>query len=212
MTAIKPIENRRVTAVAAERYALNKQCSHPECREPATDPHHAFPRSAIGGDSWFVEIIEGIPLAGQSFPPIPHVTGLCRTHHEEVERGKAGHAWIRYNVEGDGLWTWWFRNDGEDGVGENLWAELGPLNPQPGSVEGKAKRKRFQGEARRKRRVISLRVPDDAPEDGAALLDEAVSELETKIKGESEHRPMYYTLMDALAYTNLNADETDFAE
>jgi hypothetical protein len=55
MTALKPLENRRVRAVPSERYPLNKKCAHPECNEDAVDPHHAFPRSAIGGDSWFVE-------------------------------------------------------------------------------------------------------------------------------------------------------------
>jgi hypothetical protein len=37
-----------------------------------------------------------------------------------------------------------------------------------------------------------------------------VSILETKISGEEKHRPIYYTLIDALNFTITNADETDF--
>jgi hypothetical protein len=70
-------------------------------------------------------------------------------------------------------------------------------------------RKRFKGEARRTRSTISLKVPKDADEDGAGLLDEAVATLESKISGENP-RPVYFTIMDALNYTLLNAGEDDF--
>lgn len=217
MTALKPLENRRVRAVASERYPLNKKCAHPECNEPAVDPHHAFPRSAIGGDSWFVEIRDETPTGEQyegtdhnvivpTLTIIPHVTGLCREHHEAVERHDA---WIKLE---DGVWMWYDRvPDDKVLLGETGWEPRGPLNPQPGSVEGKTKRKRFQGEARRTRRTISLRVPDDAGEDGAALMDEAVESLEEKINpDDTKRRPIYFTLMDAVNYTLLNAGPDDF--
>jgi len=166
VTAIKPIDNRKVHSVASERYPLNKKCSHPECNEDAVDPHHAFPRSLIKGDSWFVQI----DLDDGEWIIIPHVTGACRAHHDQYESRAL---WLRWDVEGDGLWTVWYRNDGKDGVGSEIWAELGPLNPQPGSVEGKPKRPRFKGEQRRKRRTISIRVPDDT-ENGGEVWDELV--------------------------------------
>lgn len=222
MTALKPVENRRVRAVASERYLLNKVCAHPECKEPVNDPHHAFPRSAIGGDSWFVEILEtrvltspedGSSIDYEDFQIIPHVTGLCRAHHDQVEIHES---WIKLE---DGVWNWYDRaeeevphqNDAYMYEGhEPEWTLVGPLNPQPGSVEGKPKRKKFQGKDRRERKVISVRVPNDAEEDGAGLLDDAIEALETKLQGDREHRPIYYTIMAALNYTNLNADETDF--
>lgn len=202
MTALKPIENRRVRAVASERYPLNAKCAHPECGEDTADPHHAFPRSAIGGDSWFVAIHHG-DEAGitANTEIIPHVTGLCREHHRLVEEHLS---WIKLE---DGEWRWYERNDGNH---ENAWDFMGPLNPQPGSREGKPKKRRFKGEARRKRRVVSIRVPNDAVEDGAALLDEALEEVEAKIQGDQPHRPPYYTILNALDYVLLNADETDF--
>lgn len=240
MTALKPIENRRVRGVASERYPLNKKCAHPECSEPAVDPHHAFPRSEIGNDSWFVEIVADIYGENDGLSDIidgtimresetnirdvvaviPHVTGLCRVHHDAVEEHRA---WIKLE---DGVWNWydlaptppeeaerWSQETGEhpDAYPVDTWELLGPLNPQPGSVEGKSKRRRFKGEARRKRRTISLRVPDDAGEDGAALLDEQIEALEAKINPDDDkRRPIYYTIMDALSFTNLNAGADDF--
>lgn len=151
--------------------------------------------------------------------PIPHTTGLCRAHHDAVEDHDAKILLV------GGTWTWhdsreptadetgaWSAATGEhpDSYPVDCWEEVGPLNPQPGSREGKAKRKRFQGEARRKRKVISIRVPDDAGEDGAALIDEAVAELEAKLTPNGEPRPIYFTIKNALDFTLLNADETDF--
>ncbi len=175
MTALKPIENRRVRAVASERYPLNRKCAHPECSEDAVDPHHCFPRSYIAGDSWFVEIVphttdDEDPVdyimrvePGQAVI-IPHVTGLCRAHHDNVELHDA---WIKLE---EGEWRWYDRWHKTAKVGEGLkfergagdegcppergcneWEPIGPLNPQPGSVEGRPKRPRFKGEARRQR-------------------------------------------------------------
>lgn len=220
MTALKPIENRRVLAAASERYPLNRKCAHPDCSEPTVDPHHAFPRSEIAGDSWFVIIADPETGSYDGVQPIPHVTGLCRDHHNAVEEHDA---WIKYE---DGVWNWydlaptppeeaerWSQETGEhpDAYPVDTWKLLGPLNPQPGSVEGKPKRRRFKGEERRKRRTISLRVPDDAGEDGAALLDEQIEALEAKINPDDDkRRPIYYTIMDALSFTNLNAGADDF--
>lgn len=210
MTALKPLENRRVRAVPSERYPLNKKCAHPECGEDAVDPHHAFPRSAIGGDSWFVELLEDVnpdTLEPILSTPFPHVTGLCRAHHDDVEEHRA---WVKLE---DGVWNWYNRHSRpprhDDEITPAAWTLAGPLNPQPGSVEGKAKRRRFQGEAKKKRKTISIRVPDGADEDGAGLLDEAVGILEEKISGDNP-RPVYFTIMDALAFTNLNAGPDDF--
>lgn len=216
MSALKPIENARVLGVAAETYPLNRVCAHPECREATDDPHHCFPRSRQIGGSYFVEItfdttqeaealaaLLGVKANGCAVV-IPHAVGLCRNHHDMVEEH---FAWIKLDLE-TGVWSWWESNDQKDGTA--LYAELGALNPQPGSVEGKPKKKRYKGEARKKRRVLSVRVPDDADENGAELFDEAIEALEEKIMGGEERRPIYFTLMNALDYTLLNADATDF--
>lgn len=213
VTCLKPIESRAVRGVASERYPCNKKCAHPECAEPAVDPHHCFPRSQIGNDSWFVEIIDHSPTeavnTAKAVSVIPHVTGLCRAHHDDVEQHRA---WIKLE---DGVFAWWDRQHSEfnEEVGsEDAWLELGPLNPQPGSVEGKPKRRKFKGEERRQRKTISLRVPDDASEDGAGLLTDLIDQLEGRIQGgdEAKHRPPYFTLCDALNFAILNANHDDF--
>lgn len=230
MTALKPLETRLVRGVPSERYPLNKRCSHPECTEDAVDPHHVFPRSQIVGDSWFVaisfkgtqdELNKQEDLSGLDFSRfggdqsewtsiIPHVTGLCRKHHDDIEQHRA---WVKLE---DAVFQWYIRQsvgnpdaDYEDVGPSDEWVFLGPLNPQPGSVEGKAKRKKYQGEERRQRKTISLRVPADSGEDGAALLDELIDQLEERINP-GKHRPPYHTLVDALNFTVLNAGSDDF--
>jgi hypothetical protein len=86
---------------------------------------------------------------------------------------------------------------------------VGDLSPQPGAT-GK-KRKRFKGEKRRKRRTISIRVPQDEQEDGAGLLDEKFDSMR-ELLGQDESYPPYYVISAALDYTLLNADATDFEE
>lgn len=207
--------------VASERYPLNDTCSHPECSEPAVDPHHIFPRSSIGNDSWFVEIVVAI----ERIPPldpngrdvdcvivIPHVTGLCRAHHDDVE---AHDSWIKLE-EGQFVWYDRMRHEGGRGVRPSdptwtnvEWRTLGPIDPQPaGREKVRKKRRKFQGQARRQRGTVSIRVPKDELEDGAGLLEDAIAKLEDRL-GYEEHRPPYYTLMDGMNFSLLNMDYTD---
>lgn len=197
MTALKPIENRRVRAVASERYPLNEICAHPECSEPTADPHHAFPRSAIGGDSWFVEI-RHMSIRDDIVWTIPHVTGLCRAHHDAVELHDA---WIKLE---DGEFVWYDRQS-LDGIateqGKLEFVALGPLNPQPGSRTGKPKRKKFKGEKRRKRTTISIKVPKDEQEDGAGVWDDRLEQARERMEADGEldpDRPPYYLITDIL--------------
>jgi hypothetical protein len=213
VTALKPIEDRNVQGCLSDRYPLNEKCSQPECSDPVQSAHHCFPRSQVKVDSWFVKMnVEGEYLV------LPHVTGLCGSgttgHHGDVEEHRA---WIKLE---DGEFVWYERVDANDGPGEgnfgddwfvfggDWWHRVGNLNPQP-AHEGKPKRSKHKGEARRKRRTISLRVPDDAGEDGAGVLQDAVDTLEAKLRGDKKPRPMYYTLLDGVSYAHLNMDETD---
>jgi hypothetical protein len=189
MTALKPAETANVHGVMADRYPPNTQCAHPGCKEPAVDPHHIFPRSQIGNDSWFVTV--------DGSEPIPHVTGLCRAHHDDLEEHRA---WVRLE---DGIFNWYVRRDDD-------WLYRGRLNPQPPGQEARPKRDekrpRKTGEERRQRRTISLRVPNDADEDGAGLLDDAIEQAEERL-GHREPRSPYYTLMDALSLLILHGPE-----
>jgi hypothetical protein len=156
VTALKPTENRRVRGVAAERYPLNAVSSHPESDAPADDPHHIFPRSAIGGDSWFVEITDD-----EETTVIPHVTGLSREEHDRVEQHEA---WIKLE---DGVFVWYDREPDVEGPVTDSWVRVGPLDPQPGGREKvhKPKKMRLQGDERAARKTISVRLPEGV--DGA---------------------------------------------
>lgn len=207
MTALPPIEGRLIRGVSSQRHPLNDTCSHPDCSEPAVDPHHIFPRSSIGNDSWFVEIeYEGNFPGGKDVCVIPHVTGLCRAHHDDVEEHRA---WIKLE---DGKFVWYDQTN-EDHLNSqgngNVWQELGAIDPQPaGREKAHKKRKKFQGQKRRERKTISIRVPNDAGEDGAGLLEDAIASVDERL-GFEEARPPYFTLMDALSHVILNTDETD---
>lgn len=197
MTALKPIENRRVRGVAAERYPSNLICAHPDCDKPVDlrpdgtpTVHHIFPRSLTKSDSYFVEIetdieeLDSGPLGDANdwktvTIVVPHAVGLCGSgttgHHGDVEEHRS---WIKLE---DGVYVWYDRvppTDPKDELPEDWqeWKLVGPLNPQPGSVEGKPKRKRTKKGTpeRTARKTVSVRLPEDVSgDDWDELLEEA---------------------------------------
>lgn len=178
MTALKPIENLRVKGVPSTKYPTNDRCAHPDCTEPAGSVHHIFPRSLIGNGSYFV-LIEQEDGSGQI---VPHAVGLCGSgttgHHGDLEEHRS---WVK--LEGN-EYVWYDRvppTDPQDEIPEEWqeWVEIGPLNPQPGSREGKPKRRRLQGAEKARRKNISFWVPNDA-ENGAEVFDTLL--YETKLK------------------------------
>ena len=203
MTALKPIESRRVLGAVAGVYEANKVCAHPECAEPVPDKgHHIFPRSQIGNGLYFVQAWD--ESGREMFPhPIPHVTGLCRAHHDAVEQHDA---WIKLEDEG---FIWYDRGTRlgfDDGIDEHLddWVRVGPLDPQPGGREKarKPKRKRFAGDERRQRRTISIKVPNDR-ENGGEVWDEILELVKAKLVrlglySEDDQIPNYEALVAAL--------------
>jgi hypothetical protein len=192
VTALPPLETRQVKGMLAARYEANRTCSHPECVEPVPDRgHHIFPRSQIGNGNYFVQAwdADGKEMFAH---PIPHVTGLCRAHHDAVERHDA---WIKYE---DGSFVWYDRmlyqcrdclvGDGLNGVPKELasrcsdcqedWTLLGPLDPQPAGREKvrKPKRARLKGEDVAKRKTVTIKLPEGV--DGV-YWDELLAEAET---------------------------------
>lgn len=165
---------------------MNRVCAHPECTElvtlrPSGEPtvHHIFPRSMIGNDSYFVEITAP---NGES-KIIPHAIGLCGSgttgHHGDVEEHRA---WIKLE---EGEFVWYERqNTPQEATGAALspsddeWVRLGVLNPQPGSREGRPKRKRtVKGTTERaERKTVSVRLPEGVNGDD---WDELLTEAET---------------------------------
>lgn len=54
-------------------------------------------------------------------------------------------------------------------------------------------RQKFKGEARRNRKTISVKVPQDSQEDGAALWDDLIEQLRAKY--ETPDMPVYHCVM-----------------
>jgi hypothetical protein len=172
MTALPPLETRRVLGVDAAVYSTNRVCAHPECAEPVPDRgHHIFPRSQITNGKYFVQAwdADGKEMFAH---PIPHVTGLCRQHHDAVERHDA---WIKLE---DGQFVWYSRaqvsmrpnsESGEPWV--DTWIPFGPLDPQPGGREKirKPKRPRLKGDELAKRKTVTIKLPEGC--DGAMWED-----------------------------------------
>lgn len=152
MTALPPLETRRVLGVDAAIYAANRVCAHPECAEPVPDRgHHIFPRSQITNGKYFVQAWDAD--GKEMFPhPIPHVTGLCRNHHDAVEQHRA---WIKYE---DGVFVWWQRSASDP----LEWSLTGPLDPQPAGREkvNKPKRPRLKGDDRAKAKTVTIKLPE----------------------------------------------------
>ena len=179
--------------VESARYPLGTTTSYPDNDAEGTEAHHCFPRSQQIGDSWFVEItydskkeaeeqaaLLAVKAVKTGHPGgwgvvIPHVVNLTMEEHSRVEMHDA-----KILLE-DGVWVWYDaqkQNNDKDDHPE--WVKIGALNPQPGSREGKPKKKRrkkAEGEVLRNRGTWQVRVPKDEIEDGANLLDEDVEVL-----------------------------------
>lgn len=205
--------------VPSARYPLNATTSHPTNDAEATEAHHCFPRSQQIGDSWFVEIAydtkkeakEQAELFGVKATEItviiPHVTGLTMEEHTRVEMHDA-----KIVIE-DGVFVWYDRTgiEGIDYEAHDMekyaWTKVGPLNPQPGSREGKPKTKRRvkkEGEKLRDRGTWQVRVPKDEVENGANLLDEYIDNarevlIELEAPGVNADSPTYQIVMPVMA-------------
>lgn len=205
MTALPPLETRRVLGVDTAIYSANRICAHPECSDPVPDRgHHIFARSQITNGKYFVQAWgeDGKELFSH---PIPHVTGLCRAHHDAVERHAA---WIKLEDE---EFVWYDRvpqADPHDELPEEWqeWQRVGSLDPQPGGREKayKPKRRNFEkgSEERRQRKRITVAVPADR-ENGGEVWDEILSLVKAKLVrlglySEDDKIPAYESLIAAL--------------
>jgi hypothetical protein len=197
VTALKPIENRKVIGVPSENYPLGHVCSHPECTNTDVTAHHIFPRSSIKSKSWFVSI------DGDS--PIPHVVPLCGSgttgHHGDIEEHRA---WIKLE---DGEWLWYDRT-GIEGIDyekdaklEYAFTKVGALNPQPAHGEGKPKRKKkATTSAERKARVNwTVRTPEGEENVIPELVDDARGILKEKM--DTDKTPTDYHVITAALIT-----------
>jgi len=220
VTPLKPIKNTtRVRGVPSKRYPLNKICAHPKCDLGPVTAHHIFGRPpGPDSDSWFVEVeVHGKdnPEVGPMLRVIPAVTGLCGSgttgHHGDLEEHRA---WVKYE---DGQFVWYERGAGLDsevrdaltreGKKAPEWHRVGPLNPQPGSVEGKPKRKPRKRTGPTKRTYLV--APEDDPEAVDRLKDK-IEQLQEKFNRAGHEVGPTVTVERALDYVLLNAGTDDF--
>lgn len=201
MTALNPKKGLEPEGVAVTRYPLNTMCAIPDCEEPVESAHHIWGRPpGEHSDSWWTKLVD---VEDGAERVVAGVTGLCgdgtRGCHGDLEEHRL---WIKYE---DGKYIVYKRGviEHPDGDMEDTWVKVAPLEPQPGLQE-KKKRRKFSGEARRKRKTISVKVPQDEQEDGAGLWEDAISQVEEIVRPGTDGRPPYYTIMDALNYTILN--------
>ena len=198
---LSPVDSRDVRGVPSTRYKINPTCANPECADPSEPgAHHAFRRSQIIGDSYFVSIDGG--------DPIPHAVGLCSEHHRRVTDNEA---WIRLD-EREFVWLDSVGYSEEDGL--KLWVNQGALDPQPGQLRKTVvpKPERVKSdvlEDAKPRAVKAIRVPKGAAEeygseDGEALLDELVARCAELMPHRDPETPPYFTIMDALGWFALN--------
>ncbi len=197
MTALKPIENRNVRGVASESYPINKVCAHPDCTETNVTVHHAFPRSQTKSKSFFVQI--NVPDKPESYGEIiPHAVALCGSgttgHHGDLEEHRA---WLKYE---DGVWNWYRRSNDPDNSQGQEWVLVGPLNPQPGSQEGRPKRKKQASTSAEKKAKVtySIKTPKDE-ENVLPELEETLREEFRDEMGWKEDVPAYFVWVAAAA-------------
>jgi hypothetical protein len=200
-------------------YPVNGVCAHPDCTLPTGGVHHCFARSKIKGSSFFVAIYFDDKEDAEAFVAlfpfklkaqedgerwrvvIPHAVGLCGSgttgHHGDVE---SQWSWIRLE---EGEWRWYDKNSNDE------WNLVGALNPQPGSREGKPKRKkRLKGADRAQAQTWTVRGDGE----DLMLLRDNTEELERRIQEHSGLNPRgpVYTMLDAVNYTLTHAGKEDF--
>lgn len=185
MTALPPIPNKRVVGLKdgqiklLRKLLLNPECSVPYCDKKTDDAHHVWPRSTITNDSWYVEITED----DGTKRVLPHVTGLCREHHQEVEIHES---WIKYE---DDQFVWYIKD-------EDDWFEIGPLVPQPGEVQHPKKKRAAKTAEPPDTQQVNLKAPADEMEVFLVLLDEAREMLGREKQNRSRWK--FYTLFEVL--------------
>lgn len=167
-------------------YTLNLICAHPFCLERATERHHVWRRSLLGGAFDWVELPDG----GQ----IGNLVGFCHEHHRLLTDDEA-----KLSLEGVGVLAWIsdsmqvlpltfqppflppidellqadpeFRNTPKKtgAILDNECPSCGRPLPHP-----KIEREPDDFEEPRPRRSWTITVPVDQRENGAAILDALV--------------------------------------
>lgn len=194
-------------------YKVEPVCAVPTCmRTTDIEAHHIWRRSFTGTPAAWVRLGDGTKIG--------NLVGLCHEHHSWVTGGVGGHkAWIRWNPA---FRTYEWHEPRVSRDGEEEWAHLGDLAPQPprdgkkpetlsNSVPhvhvencptcGKPKKERPKlppGEKRPKSKIV-FTVPEDEREKGSEVVRTLLDEWK-KVRGRWDEKSDYFALVEALAF------------
>lgn len=197
------------------RYKVGPMCSHPTCSRFVDDVHHVVRRSFIGGD------IAWVKFGGDAI--VGNLAGLCNAHHRDITENRSQilyepryrhYSWVDLET-GENLGTLYPHppvHGKPDEISEPLRAAIeGDL-----SILGPAARETCEGcgrllphkepadhdrkkERTKRRKTWTVRVPDEAEEDGALVLDTLVEEVAAVFGRETGENLRYYVIAQALA-------------
>lgn len=196
-------------------YTVGPKCANPGCRRDADHAHHIVRRSALGGDyRW-------IALDGHV---VGNLAGVCWRCHNDLTGGPGGHkAAIRLDA---GIF-WWALPRRVGSIGSPIdYRLLGPIDPQPPTPEsldqqapaptpesdcplcGQRRRAHRPGKRwARRRKTWTVKVPADAEEDGAEVLDALIENLALVIpNADGSTTGRYYVLVPTLAYATMDVE------
>jgi hypothetical protein len=216
-----PIDGDQVRGVAGPDYKVGPRCCNPRCRRIAEHAHHIWPRSYLRGQpkNW-VELPDGRVIGNKC--------AVCSECHLMLTGDIGGHkAAIRVGIED--LRLWWCKTAGENG--SMTYEPLDPIDPQPPTREAlvaspadvesddcptcgqpRARRRPSPAGRRRARKTWPVKVPDDAEENGAEVLDSLTEDLAPLLGLHPDDRGgyasgRYYVLVPALYFAQTKRDE-----
>ena len=206
-----PVDHHRVVGRKGPAYKVGPRCCNPHCRKIAAHAHHLWRRSEIIKDYDWVEV-DGWIVAGK--------VGVCADCHSYLTENKQA---IRLDEQAK-TFSWCVVTGSKPSL---EYHDVGLIEPQPptpellatlapdqgtGSEEscpfcGQLKRRRRRtGALRRRRKSWLVKVPADAEEDGAAVLDALVENIAPLVpNADTSTTGRYYVLVPVLAYATMNA-------
>lgn len=207
---LSPTDNRNVVGLAGDAYPSFKVgpvCCAPDCSRFAEHPHHLWRRSQLGGPFDWVKLEDGTILGNK--------VGLCFECHRRVTDNEVRIIW---HVE-----KFWWCPYGTLLIGDQALTPQPPIHGKPSVTRhsapdgpasvptcgecGRALPHKHDGpkEPKRRRKTISITVPDDLDEDGGEVLDVMWEELR-KLFGHPEGGNMrYFATVQAFALVLENA-------
>jgi hypothetical protein len=219
---LSPWTGPEVRGVGGPDYKVGARCCNPGCPRWTDHAHHVFRRTdqRLGGAFAWIEI-KGVVY--QNLVPV------CARCHDDLTGGPGGHKAAIKLVGPDFDWVWnWCSVTSVDG--EERISPLAPIEPQPLALEEFATsrasgdpvpeqcptcghvtmRARPTGQGRRARKSWTIKVPDDAEEDGAAVLDALTDDLGLILGVEPNQTGRYYIVVPVLYYAH--QDKARFVE